>query len=760
MALEAHFTPGELRAISELINIKIKYHQFTVILDEKKKQLATAKNQYNSSKIREQNALARANKPIVTKGKEPEGFASSFLKSTAVSIFVLLGFAMGCGIPLFMGLYVLIESLLFDFTFLNATQIDWITGSIIGVLATLLFLIVFTAFFVNMRKGKPGGTKHYNPDKVLKEELIKQQTSELLISRLEHVIRDIETKEKTEGQTLESYLMELKNNHPRIHDVIFNNRLVFSNKQNYYYPLFIDLLSLKINIKKVETLDSIINKNYLSVLEREVRNTGFSKIIPNVIQGFFKEYLEFFQLFHELILYLEVNTISFFIFKGLTRNFNEKMDSLRRMQQINELPPVNWLRERVLSSNVNVLENQQADFENLVLVAESVILSKTINKLRVDASFQQELVEEINKPLIANFGEYPTNEMKKIEEIYELATENKTQDESFLKELLSTMVIENESFDEPLFKEHVERIKNSVISKGFILETLDLNKLIEDGTDELVINYLRLIIEFITFVNENSVLSFMKESYEDIIANINNFLELFASIRQAKSEKNIRKKLSSQSDILRGQIDKTPLAKMNIKNLSSPKGYNKDSTLSSISSIEGDIIEIRTRKGTYYALHKHFEDEDSLKGKEQELLTDKELEVKLQSIGSLLEEIEQSKDLMSDEEYFEVKNQFLAEQIMVKHTLDKRKGDTKSIICPKCSKSTSSIKKTCQQCHEDLPICLICYNSISKGAEVSLCTHCETIFHTKHIKDWLQNSDQCPYCRKSLNKDIQSSILD
>jgi len=27
-----------------------------------------------------------------------------------------------------------------------------------------------------------------------------------------------------------------------------------------------------------------------------------------------------------------------------------------------------------------------------------------------------------------------------------------------------------------------------------------------------------------------------------------------------------------------------------------------------------DIIEIRTRKGTYYALYKHFEDEDLLKG--------------------------------------------------------------------------------------------------------------------------------------------------
>jgi hypothetical protein len=142
------------------------------------------------------------------------------------------------------------------------------------------------------------------------------------------------------------------------------------------------------------------------------------------------------------------------------------------------------------------------------------------------------------------------------------------------------------------------------------------------------------------------------------------------------------------------------------------------------------------------------------------LSTDKELELKLEVLNNTLEMLEQEKDNLSEEEYKKIKKDNQSQLIATKKVLDKRRGISKQIICPYCQKSCSPIVKTCNFCKNTLPYCIVCLNSIGVGDEVSICPHCHSYAHAVHIKEWLEESKTCPYCKRKIRRQLDERPLE
>ena len=156
----------------------------------------------------------------------------------------------------------------------------------------------------------------------------------------------------------------------------------------------------------------------------------------------------------------------------------------------------------------------------------------------------------------------------------------------------------------------------------------------------------------------------------------------------------------------------------------------------------------------------HFTREEDQKRREIELLTDRELEVKIEVLESTLEELERSKDQLCPEELQSLKESYLAQQFTAQETLAKRKGDSKRIICPHCSSKTSAITKKCSHCGKDLPYCIVCLHSLGKGTNVRMCPHCKSLAHSQHFEDWLAKSSFCPYCKQKIEGKLEIALLE
>ncbi len=73
--------------------------------------------------------------------------------------------------------------------------------------------------------------------------------------------------------------------------------------------------------------------------------------------------------------------------------------------------------------------------------------------------------------------------------------------------------------------------------------------------------------------------------------------------------------------------------------------------------------------------------------------------------------------------------------------------------CPYCSYPTPSAEiSECWNCKKDIPKCLICSSTVERESDVTICPHCDNIFHFKHLRTWLRLQSTCPVCHIKIEK--------
>ncbi|MBY9000611.1 MAG: hypothetical protein KGD64_06840 [Candidatus Heimdallarchaeota archaeon] len=82
----------------------------------------------------------------------------------------------------------------------------------------------------------------------------------------------------------------------------------------------------------------------------------------------------------------------------------------------------------------------------------------------------------------------------------------------------------------------------------------------------------------------------------------------------------------------------------------------------------------------------------------------------------------------------------------------------KNIRCPYCSFPNPFLRRECWQCKKEIPRCMICNNTVEKEATISVCPHCENIYHVDHLKTWIRFNPKCPVCHNEI-KSIKTEIF-
>ncbi|MHA1185621.1 MAG: zinc ribbon domain-containing protein [Candidatus Heimdallarchaeota archaeon] len=348
------------------------------------------------------------------------------------------------------------------------------------------------------------------------------------------------------------------------------------------------------------------------------------------------------------------------------------------------------------------------------------------------------------------------------EKAFEVANEDGAIDNfiaMFYSDFLTEMLIET---DNPILKENIKRVSFSIAHGTFIVESLDLENLTDNQTYleglTKVLDAFEYIIKRQEFA-ENE-LSFFKDKYPKIQNSISDMKIIIQKIKEFKDDKVLARNLTKQSEKLRKIVEKEPISKGKIKEIRLPAGMKKDQTLTAISVIDEDIIEVRTRAGNYYVSKKYFDHEIIQERRMFKLLTDKELEIKIKVLNSTLEVLEENKEDLTKKEYEAIKTDYIAQLFASEQLLEKRKGKGKSIVCPYCSAKNPSVLRKCKKCGEELPYCIICLNSIGKGIEISVCPHCASFAHKNHFAAWLEKTNICPYCKKKIKKELKTTILE
>ncbi|NHJ40590.1 MAG: hypothetical protein FK731_11205 [Asgard group archaeon] len=380
-----------------------------------------------------------------------------------------------------------------------------------------------------------------------------------------------------------------------------------------------------------------------------------------------------------------------------------------------------------------------------------------IRKIKTKLGKKQDIQKQLKKLEKKNPKIY-----KIIENSIDLANQDGTRD-SYLALLYSDFLTELSIEDEnPIFKENIKRVVYSIGLGVFVIESLDLETF---ATNEVyfdllskVLNGFKIILKEQKF--DDNELELFTEGFDKIEKSIIDMEVIISKIREVKQDKALAKKLDSQTVILQKLVEKEPISKTQIKEIKSPSGLKKDQTLSTISAIDDGIIEIRTRAGNYYVSRKYFDHAILQDRRMFELLTDKELEIKIEVLNSTLKMLEQEKDRLKEKEYEEIRSKYLSELFASKQLLVKRKGKIKHIICPKCKSKNSSIQRKCKKCGSDLPYCIVCLNTLGKGDEISICPHCSNVAHANHFKDWLKKTATCPLCKKKIKKELVVTILE
>ncbi|MBD3189671.1 MAG: hypothetical protein GF308_03460 [Candidatus Heimdallarchaeota archaeon] len=316
------------------------------------------------------------------------------------------------------------------------------------------------------------------------------------------------------------------------------------------------------------------------------------------------------------------------------------------------------------------------------------------------------------------------------------------------------------SNEQPLLNGEMKRILVSVASEKYILESLHIEKILtkESFKEQLLELFNTTISIFHEFSNLESQLEYFSKQSSNVEKTLQDFKKIIDNLIAISQDKKMAKKIEQQREQLKQLLVSGPIAKSNIEGIHSPKGYKKEEMLTTISTLDNDIVEIRTRAGTFYSTRSHFEI-----GKERrnlELLTNEELDIKLKILESTLEELEQRKNQLSEEEYQTIKNDLLKQEFAILELLETRKGDRKKVICPYCASPTSASEDKCSSCQKTLPYCVICLHRLGQGATISICPHCQSIAHAKHFQEWLQKNPICPKCRRSIKKELPQTTLE
>lgn len=383
-------------------------------------------------------------------------------------------------------------------------------------------------------------------------------------------------------------------------------------------------------------------------------------------------------------------------------------------------------------------------------IYDGIVLMKTIGKKK-----------NVNAELEPYKNDFPEI-YAVIEKSFEIVNEDGAIDNfiaMFYSDFLTEMIIDIEN---PIMKENIKRVSFSIAHGTFIVESLDLETLTENQTYLEGLSKVLDAFEYIIKKQkiDDNELPFFKNKFPEIKKSISSMKIIIEKIKQIKEDKTLAKNLDKQSAKLRKIVEKEPIPKTQIKDIRSPSGMKKDHTLTTISAMDEEIIEIRTRAGNYYVSKKYFDHEIIQERRMFKLLTDKELEIKIEVLNSTLEMLEQTKKDIPKKEYELIKSDYLAQLFSSEKLLEQRKGKGQSIICPHCSAKNSSVIRKCKKCGKELPYCIICLSSIGKGTEIGICPHCSSFAHANHFKDWLEKTNTCPYCKKKIRKELETTVLE
>lgn len=348
-----------------------------------------------------------------------------------------------------------------------------------------------------------------------------------------------------------------------------------------------------------------------------------------------------------------------------------------------------------------------------------------------------------------------------IEKSIELAISDENRDKIIpvlVNEIAVEIVLTKE---DSITKNQIKRLVLMIISCTFILESLNLDVLVKDG--KLLTKLLKVLTDIslsLSKLFKKKPESLLTVDTTKIIRSIRDVKGVIETLQKIESNKELAVKIDKISDKIKKQLDTKPIAKSHIKLPRNIPKISKNKLLSVISASDGEVIEIRTRAGTYYTTANAMERNLPNKDKKVELLTDREIEVKIEVLNSTLKLLEEEKKSISKRDFETIKNEYLMQLMGAKQVLTKRRGSFKRITCPNCGTKNSSIKQYCKKCKNQLPYCIICLSSIGVGTEVIICPHCQSFAHVEHFLQWLEKTDICPYCREKISKKLVPDVIE
>ncbi|NHJ04780.1 MAG: hypothetical protein EAX90_08150 [Candidatus Heimdallarchaeota archaeon] len=387
----------------------------------------------------------------------------------------------------------------------------------------------------------------------------------------------------------------------------------------------------------------------------------------------------------------------------------------------------------------------------LPVILNHVILHERIKVLLID---EKELIKiRVDYPEIYDI----------VENIYDEILEETMPRNFFISILVNVFLEIILEEDGEILKDKIKHRLLILANKNFVVETLNLSEFVSNKS---LLDIFNKTIEGIKIgldgllVKERNELKYVKNQCTQLHDSILDTEMIIDSLIKVQKDSTLEKRLISDAENLKKQLKDKPLTKYNLKIAKSPKGLNKERTLSTISILDNQIVEIRTKVGTYFALISHLEKEVEKEVRKLELLTDKELEVKIDVLKSTLQMLGKEKNSIPKDEFEAIKSDYYSQLIRTEQALDKRKGVKLKVICPHCQQKNSSISKNCKSCNNILPYCIVCLNSLGIGEKISICPHCNSVAHANHFEKWLENSETCPYCKKIITRKLEIIAMD
>jgi hypothetical protein len=336
------------------------------------------------------------------------------------------------------------------------------------------------------------------------------------------------------------------------------------------------------------------------------------------------------------------------------------------------------------------------------------------------------------------------------------------RDKSFYEQYILAVTINLVGIQNTTLRIEIEDIISTILTGKFVLESLNLPRIIYDEKfgqkiQATITNFHDLLL---AIKNNEKSLSFMQKISNESMKEIKSFQTIITLLKESLQEKSLKNYFEKQIENIKEQLQAGALSKGNIT-VSKAKGpdITKEDILAIVAALDPDIVEIRTRAGTFYSIIGEIKNDVDEDLRDLELLTDRELAIKNEVIDGLLEELEQEKQELSDEDYQRIRSNYLTQQFSINKILERRNSGGKMIDCPYCQQEISSIARKCPHCKNKLPICMICLNVIGHNTKVKSCPHCLSVAHIAHFDNWLQKSNHCPYCKKELNKEIDIQLI-